>query len=142
MSARDSDRFDRLPPDVQEQLLVTPLKDCVPLTAYDRVQAELSQRIATLESLRRDGELELEHRIALLRTENDSLNSRVDAAMRRIEQLEREVACMNGAPRQPIQLVTSVSIPPTKIGIQTADGIAIVDVGRDANGSPLPDEGT
>lgn len=76
---------------------VTPLA-----TAYDRDQQALRDRVERIDTLRRDWELESEHRI--------------NAALRRIEQLELEVAKLKGP--------TSITIPAG----------AIVDIEKLAHG--------
>lgn len=136
-------------------------------TAYDRAQNELSQRIATLDTLRRDWEKESEHRIELLRarleelwevsnltivdvkklrSESDDclrqqlelfkLGPRLDAALRRIEALELEVARLQGPRFLPIDPEHERIVEAAIAGAKARSAVF------DANGSPLPDEGT
>lgn len=80
-------------------------------SAYERAQTELTARIAAL----------------TLSTETNE--KRLDAALRRIEALELEVARLKG-PQRDCE------------GRLRWDDIARDRLGIDANGSPLPDEGT
>ena len=142
-------------------------------TAYDRAQNELSQRIATLDTLRRDWEKESEHRIELLRTRLEELwevsnltivdvkklasdvaldraeaiktEQRLDAALRRIEALELEVARLKD--RQTFNAAIDLEVAKASRAdreqrMLDRERISPTPRPPEENEGPLPDEGT
>jgi hypothetical protein len=119
-------------------------------TAYEQLMASLDERLrATIVNMSRAFE-----RI-------ESLEPRLDAALRRIEQLEREVAVLKG-PRLAEHCCSTNYLDRRVHGPDCTRGAyaqavdkkieaiaksmelvsTCLDLGIDANGSPLPDEGT
>jgi hypothetical protein len=94
-------------------------------TAYERDQQALRDRVERIDTLRRDWELESEHRI--------------NAALRRVEQLELEVARLT-APREPVPEPPAIYLP---CGCwNDVHGCRGHNASPATAYPPLPDEGT